>query len=341
LHHHFGQFGASPLELPSQDSKTHGEGEGEMSSEKKQLDADIEKQLSEVPPDLAKCFRNIFKSAIDNPHAEQTLSTASKTAEIIQLPLWPEATTGTPDCFLRSALFAATDRGRTYVDQEKIKSVGCYDIKFTGMQLTQLHLVVWEALVRLARKHPLGDECVFTGHSFLREELGYKGKIGKTDYEQLSLIVRQLTASVLEVGVKENLVYGAGLVDWYARDDDSRLFKIKLNRGLIALYGRGQWTQLQWTQRLALKKHPLALWLHGFYSTHAAPFPVSVEFIREKSGSGIKELYRFRQALKKALGKIKAEGAIVDWCIDKKTDLVHVQKTPTPAQTKHLTKPSK
>lgn len=264
-----------------------------------------------------------------------------KKAQVIQLPIWPENTAGTPDCFLRSALFAATDRGQGYyTSKTPINTVAGYQIRYQGNQLTQSHLVVWEALVRLARQHPLGDECLFKGHTFLRG-LGYKGKIGESAYKWLDSIIADLTACVVEVDISTKYAYGAGLIEWYARENDTRAFKIKLNRGLIALYGHGNWTQIQWQQRLTLKNHPLALWLHGYYSTHAAPYPVSVSFIREKSGSGIKELYRFRQSLRKALEKIKAEGVIAEWEIIKKTDLVNVVKVPTQAQSKHLSKSSK
>jgi hypothetical protein len=314
----------------------------ERPSEGDQFSPELEQTLASLAstlksPELAAAAERLDKIYMQQEEQGREV----KTAEIIQLPLWPEATTGTPDFFLRSALFAASDKGKGYYPKKtSISTVAGYEIRYQGNQLTQAHLVVWEMLVQLARKHPLGDECFFTGHAFLRG-LGYKGKIGESAYKWLDATITDLTACAVELEISKKLAYGAGLIDWYARDNDTKAFKIKLNKGLVALYGRGQWTQLQWKQRLVLKKHPLALWLHGYYSTHAAPFPVSVEFIREKSGSGIKELYRFRQALKKALDKIKTEGVIVGWQIDKKTDLVHVVKDPTPAQVKHLTKSPK
>ncbi len=36
------------------------------------------------------------------------------------------------------------------------------------------------------------------------------------------------------------------------------------------LFNRDSWTQIDWNIRRALIGHPLAQWLHGFYSTHAA-----------------------------------------------------------------------
>lgn len=298
--------------------------------------------LENMNPETAKSLLRIGESIVEDEKRRQENQPAKlKTGEVVQLPLWPEPTVGTPDVFLRSALFAATDKTHEgYSKKTPITSVVGYTVKYMGNQLTQFHLIVWEALIHLARQHPLGDECCFTGNSFFKM-LGYKKSPGKDAYELLDNVITSLTGCVVEVNVLDKIAYGAGLIDWYVRDSETKAFKIKLNRGLVALYGCGQWTQLQWKQRLALKNKPLALWLHGFYSTHAIPLPVSVEFLRDKSGSSIKELKHFRQALKKALNEIKADGVITDWRIDEKADLVHVTKIPTLAQIKHLKKPSK
>ena len=42
---------------------------------------------------------------------------------------------------------------------------------------------------------------------------------------------------------------------------------------------------------------PLALWLHGFYASHAAPHPLSVEYLHKLSGSQTKRLRRFKENL--------------------------------------------
>jgi hypothetical protein len=271
----------------------------------------------------------------------ETLPTASEekkkvSAEIIQLPLFPPNHAGTPDCFLRSSVFAGTDRGSEYVELQPVKSVAGYDITFTGKQLTQHHLVVWEALVKLANMHPLGTECAFSIHSFLKKRLGYKGKIGKTDYEKICLTFTQLRACAIEVKSKDKvLVYGGGPIDEYKRNDDTGFAVIKLSPGLIKLFGKGMWSPVQWEQRLALKKYPLALWLHGFYSSHAKPFPYKVETLQELSGSNIKRLRRFREALKKALHRLMESGVITGWHIGS-GDLVHVEKTPTASQARAL-----
>ena len=45
------------------------------------------------------------------------------------------------------------------------------------------------------------------------------------------------------------------------------------------------WTQIDWEQRQLLRNKPLALWLHGFYASHATPHALTVEYLHKLSGS--------------------------------------------------------
>lgn len=308
------------------------------------LSPEVEASLQEIAeknPSMAQSFRRIHmrlkqQEASDPPPAMPEKTTAPiVTAKIIQLPLFPHEQAGTPDCFLRSSAFAGTDRGCGYVENEPVKSLAGYDMKFTGKQLTQHHLVVWEALVKLANQHPLGNECAFSIHAFFKKYLGYKGKIGKANYDQICLTFTHLCACAIEVKIKGCKVFGAAPIDEYWRDDETGRAIIRLNPKLAQLFGKGMWSTLQWEQRLALKKYPLALWLHGFYSSHAKPLPYKVETLQELSGSNIKRLDHFRQALKKALHRLMESGVITGWHIGP-GDLVHVEKTPTISQARAL-----
>lgn len=84
----------------------------------------------------------------------------------------------------------------------------------------------------------------------------------------------------------------------------------------------------------------LARWLHLYLATHAAPFPVSVEFIRRESGSRTAALREFRRMLRYALDDLKANGDIAAWEIDD-NDLVNVDrgKAISDSQRRHLARP--
>lgn len=254
-----------------------------------------------------------------------------KTAKVIQLPLWPEPARGTPNSFLRSALFAAIQgKTRKPLKNELLGAQKGYSVKFTGWQLDQSDLDVWEHAVHLARCHPLGNECVFKANAFLKA-IGRSN--GKKDYVWLNESITRLVACAVEIRSGSKVFVGS-LLSSAPRDEETGVYKLRLDPDTIKLYGAADWTSLEWQQREALKGKPLALWLHGYYASHAAPYPVKVETLRELSGSANKEDRDFKRKLKAAFADLEAVTGI------KATfdgDLVTVEKPPTPAQAKHLT----
>lgn len=70
-----------------------------------------------------------------------------ESAEIIQLPFWAEQKRVTPNSFLRSSLFAAVQgKDRRFLKEEILASQNGIMVKFTGEQLNQSDLDVWETL---------------------------------------------------------------------------------------------------------------------------------------------------------------------------------------------------
>ena len=109
---------------------------------------------------------------------------------------------------------------------------------------------------------------------------------------------------------------------------------LEINPKLAPFFGRSQWTQIDWEQRQRLRGKPLALWLHGFYATHAAPHALTVEYLHKLSGSQTKQLRYFKKNLTQALRDLQAAGAIKAFKIQ--DDLVHVRTSPTKSQQRHL-----
>ena len=109
---------------------------------------------------------------------------------------------------------------------------------------------------------------------------------------------------------------------------------MEINPKLAAFYGRSQWTQIDWEQRQRLRGKPLALWLHGFYASHAAPYLLTVAYLHKLSGSRTKQLKHFKQNLVRALRDLEAVGAIQAFEI--RDELVHVRTVPSKSQQKHL-----
>lgn len=254
--------------------------------------------------------------------------------KLVQLPLWPEPARGLPNSALRGALFAATQgKNRQYLKSELLAVQQGIEIRYTGWQLDQSDLDVWEQCLHLARMHPLGTQCDFTAYGFLKA-LG-RGT-GKSDYKWLKDVFLRLTACAVEIMHNRKTYFGS-MIEGGIRDEHTHRYLVNLNPQIIELYGPGMWTAIDWQQRHQLARKPLALWLHGFYSTHAKPFPMKVGTLKDLSGSRTKQLRRFKQSLKAAFDDLKSVGAINDYEIT--GDLVTVYRIPSDSQRRHLSKP--
>lgn len=260
----------------------------------------------------------------------QASTPAPAEAPAVQLPLWPEPVRGVPNGMLRSALFGAIRRGRRrFLQREKIASVDGVTVFQTGPRLDQADLDVWEQCLHLARTGGLGLEVRFTGHGFLR---AIGRSTGKSQHEWLKDALARLMSAVVEMQDGRRAYSGQLIHHWY-RDDETHQHVIVINPKLAALYTADGWTAEQWDQRLALRRQPLAQWLHGFYSTHAEPYPYSVERLRELCGSEVARLRDFRAELRDALAAL---AAATGWqCTIGDGDLVHVVKVGSPAQQRH------
>jgi len=250
-------------------------------------------------------------------------------SQVVQLPLWPDPVRGIPNPIMRSSLFAAIQGNQRRVMQREILEVQQgTEIRFTGIQLDQSDLDVWEQTLHLARLQPLGTRCHFVAHSFLKA-LGRR--TGKSDHEWLKDSIARLAACCVEVKYGR-FTYGGSLLEFY-RDDETGRYCLEINQKMQALYDAG-YTMTDWEQRTALRGKPLALWLHSYFATHAEPFPVKVETLHRLSGSVNKEMRSFKQKLKTALADVQAVGAIEGYVID--GELVSIERTPSPSQQRHL-----
>lgn len=301
------------------------------------LPENVQRALEGHDAATAARLKNIYLSIKKREAAEQTdpapqTQTPALKAKVVQLPLWPDPVRGVPNPLMRSALFAAVQgKQRRAMQRELLEVQQGTEIRFTGIQLDQSDLDVWEQALHLARLNPLGTRCHFVAHSFLKS-LGRR--TGKSDHEWLKDSVARLAACCVEVKYGR-FTYGGSLLEFY-RDDETGRYYLEINPKMKAIYDAG-YTLTDWEERAELRGKPLALWLHGYFATHADPFPVKVETLHRLSGSANKEMRSFKQQLKAALADMQAIGAIEDYVIE--GELVRVERTPSPSQQRHLSKP--
>lgn len=219
------------------------------------------------------------------------------------LPDWPENKRGLPNGALRSALFGISPKERrTYAVERHIASIDGLEVFITrGPNLMQHHLDVWEQCLRLGKDQGTGRRIEFTAYAFLKS-IGRN--TGKSDCEWLKNALYDLAACVVRI-TDGNRTYFGPMIHGGTRDELTGRYVIEINPKIALLYGTGRWTQLDYAHRQQLRRHPLAQWLHAFYSTHAVPYRYKVETIRHLCGADKEgELWKFRQVLRRALDQL-------------------------------------
>jgi hypothetical protein len=244
--------------------------------------------------------------------------------KVYQLSLWGELQRGVPNEFVRSAIFPAIQPNTArYLQRETLFSQEGFTVQYTGRQLTQSDLDVFEAIMHLGRGVHEGNHVEFTARELLR----LAGRdTGKSQREWLLDVLQRLTATSVMISRDGKKVYWGSLLPEGAADLANDRFRVELRREMLQLFARG-FTVIEWDQRRALAKKPLAQALHGWICSHRPnPYPVTVKFLHSMTGSDTKELRYFRFRLRTALDEIQATGAITSWNIDDR-DKVHITRS--------------
>ena len=280
------------------------------------------------------------------PERSQNRSSAHTTFGQKQLPIWPETVRGGPNAILRSALFAGiqSKKRQTLGTQTRpdkkpegvaIASQDGIKITFAGTQFNQYDADVFFETLHRARRHPLETACQFQGAEFLKA-------IGRScnnlSYEDLEESLDRLRRGSIDLEWEvsgRRYRFSGSLIAYYIREATTKTYKVTFAKEILTLFAPASWTQLEWDERQAIKGKPLAQWLHSYYSTHAAPFPVSAGFLHEKSGSPTKLLKHFKTELRNALGMLETT---LNWTVSWDRNLVTVSRTPSAAQTRHIAK---
>lgn len=264
-------------------------------------------------------------------------STQASPPKDVQLPLWPEPVRAVPNGFLRSALFGAIRKGRRrYLKAEQLAALDGIEIRYTGERLDQGDLDVWESVLHALRLQELGSKCRLTSYALLK-------LMGKTDTGKnratLHERITRLRANAVEVR-QGRYCYIGGLIAGAAKDEETQEWVIELDAKLSPLFAADQFTQVEWAVRHALDGQPLAQWLHGFYASHAKPFPLKIETLHRLCGSEATLMSDYAKTLRKALDAV-AEACAVHgegFSYEIRGDLVHVEKKAQGAQRRHLGK---
>lgn len=249
-----------------------------------------------------------------------------------QLGLWPDDRRGVPNVFLRCALFSAgkpTKERKLFHDHELPAAIGTSSITYTGPQLFQHELDVWEEIVHRCRLRPAGIATDFHVHGFLKS---LRRSTGNTDHKQLHSTFGLLHATSINVVLSRDergraTGYRGHLVERFRYNDSMSRWEVGLHPDIAELFAPKSHTWLHFDARLDLGKSYLAKWCHGYFSSHRKPYPVGVQRLLELSGSANSSLRDFRRRLREALTEVaaveKKHRRRFEWKFDEQ-DLVHV-----------------
>jgi TrfA protein len=261
-------------------------------------------------------------------------------SNVVRLPLWPEPVRSVPNGMLRSSLFGAIKKGpRRLMEGEKIAAQDGIEIRYTGARLDQGDLDVWESILHVCRFQDMGSHCRFTAYTMFK-------LLGMTDTGKnrgtLHKRIQRLKANSIEVQQGRYTYFGSLLDEGY-KDQDTHEYVVVINAKLRPLFAADQFTQIDWNVRYALAGQPLAQWLHGYYASHAQPFPVKIETLLKLSGSENEAARSSHQTLRKALDALTDASNANEqpFSYEIRDDLVHVERKPSGTQRRHLLKETK
>lgn len=299
----------------------------------RRIDTQTQRRIDEL---LAK-MPAIREKATKKSESDSAVAPTTAAPKKAHLPLWVEPVRAVPNGFLRSALFGAIRKGRRrFVKGEQLAALEGIEIHYTGERLDQGDLDVYESVLHALRLQEMGKQCRVTSYALLK-------LMGKTDTGKnrstLQTRIERLRANAIRMKQGRYSFIG-GLVDEAYKDEETQEWVIVLNPKLQALYGADQFTQIEWSVRHALDGHQLAQWLHGFYASHAKPFPIKVETLHRLCGSEATLMSDYAKKLRLALDAV-AEASAANgegFSYEIRGDLVHVKKKPKRSQLRHLMK---
>lgn len=231
--------------------------------------------------------------------AQIVLAMQDKYLANVQFELFPLSARAVPNPFLRSSAFSALGKGeREFVNEVAIAAPSGIEITYTGMVLDQVDLDYILTVWHLAQGRDCKNFQFQLKEAFGILDIADSGR-ARTIFDTR---MKNLRASAFTIK-SGGSVYVGGLVDEYFRDENG-LAHVRINPRIIELFTGDQFTLLNWEVRKELRGKPLALWLHGFYSSHETPFAYKIPTLMQYSGSKAKLQKNFKVSLDSALNAV-------------------------------------
>jgi hypothetical protein len=207
-----------------------------------------------------------------------------------------------PNCFLRGALFGMVRKGRrSLVENQPIFTMSQYKVSFSGSEMDQNDLELWDTLMYLAKNRQVDTELRITLYDLCQQ---MRLTDAKSNYERLTTRAKRLAFGKVSIKADNKEYFGSLLDDVYIDNDGDGKLVIRYNKKLAPLFTDGDYTLISADIRHLLGDNQLARWLYNFYETHNQPLPFTIDFIQKlcRSDNSPKD---FKYKLKIALEQVK------------------------------------
>lgn len=207
-----------------------------------------------------------------------------------------------PNCFLRGALFGMVRKGRrALVGDMPIFTMSQYDLTFTGYELDQNDLEVWDTLMYLAKDRNVETELRITLYDLCRQM-----RLSPTQktYERLISRVERLQLGQVKINTAKQKFFGSLINNGFVDTTGDGKLVIEYNKKLTPLFTDSDYTLISADIRHVLGESQLARWLYNFYESHNQPIPFTIDFIQKLCRSET-EAKDFKRKLKNALEEVK------------------------------------
>jgi hypothetical protein len=294
---------------------------------------------------LDERMRNMVEKARAKKKAAGSAEPPAPVSVVLQFPLpFGEQSRAVSNPMARCALFAPVKERAHYKEYTLVGEVDGLRVEMKGEQFNQDDHDTLLQLVKMALHKPYGVDVYQSVNAVLG---GLNRHTRQEQRKQLFAQVERLVAGTLRITRAGEQSYHGHIIDDCSTPQDQqtepqhrRFLTYRLNPKFAAFYKKASFTVINFSQRVKLKGRgsELAKWLQLFIESHAEQYPHKVETFRDQSGSTVKDLKSFRQILRQALDLLKGAGIINNWKIDPKSDVVTINRTPSPAQIRHIIK---
>lgn len=218
------------------------------------------------------------------------------------LPNMFEGKRAIPNCFLRGALFGMVRKGkRALVENKPIFTMSQYEVAFSGSELDQNDLEVWDTLMYLAKEFKVNSELRITLYKLCQYM-----RMPDNGINRKTLFKRIKRLAFGQVSIKNNgkEYFGSLIDDGYIDEFGDGKLVIRYNKMLAPLFTDGDYTLIHADIRHLLGNNQLARWLYNFYESHEKPIPFGIDFIQKLCRSET-EPKDFKRKIKNALEFVK------------------------------------